>query len=43
MNGTFIRLGPDDSETGWSVKETVEIPWKDTIEPPSQGKKFELS
>ena len=28
---------------GWAIKEFIRIPWQDTIEPPTPGKKFELS
>ncbi len=42
FNPGFIRVGPDESEAGWKIYEFVQIDWKDAIEPPSPGKKFEL-
>jgi len=42
FNVGYVRLGPDDSESGWKIQEFVQIPWQDSIDPATPGKKFEL-
>jgi branched-chain amino acid transport system substrate-binding protein len=42
FNVGFVRLGPDESEAGWKVKEFVQIPWQVAMEPPTPGKPFVL-
>jgi branched-chain amino acid transport system substrate-binding protein len=43
FNPGFVRLGPDDGPDGWKIHESVQIDWKDVIEPPSPGKRFEFT
>ena len=43
LDTAFTRLGPADTEEGWQIKDFIRIPWKDTIEPPTPGVKFELT
>jgi len=38
----FVRLGPDESESGWKIYDFVQVKAADAIEPASPGQKFVL-
>jgi branched-chain amino acid transport system substrate-binding protein len=43
FNMGYLELNPDESsEAGWKVSEFISVPWRDAIDPPSPGRKFEL-
>ncbi len=42
VDSGYLRLGPDDTAEGWKVQDFVRISWKETMEPASPGKKFEI-